>query len=185
MSDSFCGGSENSLLATITGSLFQIWWIHTQPPCDRRGISKSGIQIASRPLAEHTYYRQKRSQNKLFKWTWNVEYMLCHFYFQILDWVGKLTSCKVNTSCSVQLFLSILVLIEKCYYWWSLVPNVDSLWNRLFLLIAPLLTSLKLLGYHLCAAHCHLKLTSKIFEFTIAKASNYTKKINVTFWTND
>ena len=90
--------------------------------------------------------------------------MFCHLYFQQLDCIGKLTSCKVNTSCSVQLFLSILFLSEKSYYWWSLVPNVDSLWNRLFLLIAPLLIFLMLLGYHLCAAHCHLKLELKIFK---------------------
>lgn len=90
-----------------------------------------------------------------------------HLYFQTLVWIGKLTFCKVNTFCSVQLFSSIPFLSEKYYYWWSLVPNVDSLWNRLFLPTAPLLTSPMLLGYHLCAAHCHLKLKLKIIEFAI------------------
>lgn len=152
---------------------FWIWWIHMQPPGDE---SLSGIQIASRSLVEHCYYRQKFSQSKLLNWIHHVVCVLCHLYFQLLNWIGKLTSCKVNTSCSVQLFLSILFLSEKSYYWWFLVPNVDSLWNRLFLLIAPLLIFLMLLGYHLCAAHCHLKLKLKIFKSLLLGRPAVTQK---------
>lgn len=151
---------------------FRIWWIHMKPPENK---SLSGIQIASRSLGEHSYCRQRFSQSQLLKRIHHVVCVLYHLYFQPLDWIGKLTSCKVNTSCSVQLFLSILFLSEKSYYWWSQVPNVDSLWNRLFLLIAPLLIFLMLLGYRLCAARCHLKLKFKIFEFAVGEASSYTE----------
>lgn len=127
-------------------------------------------------MVEHSYCKQKFSQNKLLKWIYHVVCVLCHLYFQLLDWTGKLTSCKGNTSCSVQLSLSIQFLSEKSYCWWSLVPNAGSLWNRLFLLIAPLLIFLMLLGYHLCAARCHLKLKLNIFKSLLSGRPAVTQK---------